>query len=281
MGEMFAIDSGYGSYADRWPVMQPKNHSLILVNELGPSFGFIEFDVDSNAYLSEFFDVAPFHSARVDTAYQGATIARRLVLIDGQYFVTSDVVTAASAQDYAWLLQTLAGGDTDGVFTLEADGALIERPNGAMRTYLQSDSASLALSQVVEDHSFADGQLDTHAVLRGDVSAANARFLAAHVVATAASALPPTTAYRQGDLLVYYIDLEDTIDAVIANPGGAYQLAAADGFPGDVASDAEFVWVRVDASTGELLASEYLAGTYVNYTPAVKAAAAPEAAKRP
>jgi hypothetical protein len=267
LGENFAIDSGYGRYDERARVAQARNHSLILVDEKGPPLGIDGILTDANAWLSEFVDEPPFRSVRVDTAYAGATIRRRLAMIGEDYFAVDDLAQSAAVRDYAWLLQANAGGTTDGALTLFDDGGLIERPLGQMRVWLQSDAGPPWISQETAEHNWDAGPYQTHAVLRGEVEAAAARFLSLLLPALSGENPPIVSAAAVGGRLVYQLQTPVYLDVLLAGPAGDFDLPPTGDFPGVLSTDAEFAWVRCDPAGYELLASRFLGGTYLDYTP--------------
>jgi len=264
-GEMLALDSGYQSFGERMLVAPAENHNLILVDGQGPPMGLTIAWVGVDSYLTDFVDEPPFRSVQVATTYQQADITRRLLLIDDDYFVTTEIVEADAAHTYAWLLHANAGGTTDGTFTLETDGALIERPNGVMRTTLQSDAAP-TFTEYEEEHGFVDGgEVQWHAVMRAEVQAARARFLGVHATAETVGGLPVIAPYAQTDVMAYFVEGEDFFDAVIVNEGGDFVVTTENGAPGRIESDASFVWLRADPDTQELLTARRLDGTYLLY----------------
>jgi len=262
--ELLALDSGYGSYSDRERTARARNHNLILVDNEGPSLGLWDAFADADAYLTEFVNEPPFRSVRVDSAYRGATVSRRLLLIDDDYFATDDRVASDRSRTWSWLLHANAGGTTDGEFTLKSDGALIERPLAAMRTYLQSESTPLTFYQDEADHALFYGNYNVHAVLRGETIASATRFLHVSAAAATGEELPQITPDQNESLLVYYINTSDYSDALVTSDGNAFTLDANIYFPAQIESDAELVWARIDPSTNELVSSHYLGGTYLN-----------------
>lgn len=265
LGELLALDSGYRGYDERWPVIHARNHSLILVDDLGPPYGYYFGFVGVDAYLSEFNDRAPFHSVKVDTFYREADISRRVVLIDDDYFITSEKVSSDRPRQYAWLLQANAGGTTDGVFTLLQDGALIERPNAVLRSYLQSDSGPVSFSEDEEEHGFHHGADDTHAVLRGEINAQFAGFLGLHVTADEAINLPNVNMETLEDLLVYIVQGDDYLDLILMKNKEEYLYVPQLSGLGTVESDAAFAWIRTDPDNFERVDSYYLDGTFLTY----------------
>ena len=264
-GEMLALDSGYRGWDNRWPVIHARNHSLILVDDLGPSIGFLLGFVGVDSYLSEFEDHELFHSVKVDSHYRDADISRRVVLVEDDYFVTAEKVSSNKQRQFAWLLQANAGGTTDGQFTLLSDGALIERPNAVQRTYLQSDSGPIQFIEDEEEHGFHHGADDTHAVLRGEVNAQFAGYLGVHVTADESLNLPDVDAETLQDVLVYTIYGDDYLDLILMKTDSAFTYTPQLSGLGEVESDAELVWLRTDPDTYELVDSYYLGGTYMTY----------------
>ena len=263
LGQMMAIDSGYISYDDRWNVIHARNHNLILVDDKGPPLGLYFIFADSDGYLSEFVDRPPFRSVKVEADYREANIQRRVMLIDDDYFVTYEKVASDHPRDYAWLLQANAGGSTDGNFILEQDGASIQRPNGVMRTYLQSDGP-ITFIEDEEKHGFAHSGIEYHSVLRGEITGGAVRFLGVHPVADLMENLPNVTNYPQLQELVYVIEGEDYRDIIIVANDGGFVVGPLPEYEGRIESDGHFAWVRFDPST-ETVIGEQIGGTYLTF----------------
>jgi len=265
--QMLALDSGYISFKERWNVIHGKNHNLILVDDMGPPLGVVYAFTDSDAYLSEFINAPPFRSIKVDSAYRGAEIERRVALIDDDYFVTWETVSSDHPRTYTWQLQANAGGTTSGFFSLFTDGALIERTNGAMRVYLQSD-ALLAFREDLETHGFSHSQFEKHSVLRAEASGATARFLGVHPVADDTLSLPVVTDYPSLQELVYVIEGEGYTDILIFSEQGGFIVGPVENYSHTVESDGEFAWVRIDiisqTVTGHQIGGSYLKHNNIN-----------------
>jgi hypothetical protein len=265
-GTMFALDSGYGSYRERHHTANAANHSLILVDEAGPRGPTLVF-ADADAYLSEFVNEPLFRSARVDSRYENADVRRRLALVGDDYFVTDDAIVSDEPRDYAWLLHTNAGGTTNGVFRRAAYGATVNRPEGVMRVYVQSDSDELELDQQIAEHALSHSALDRHMVLRGELTAPAARFFAVYLIGATEATLPVAERGEADNPLAWIVASDEYVDATLSNAGGDFVFGPTPSFPGRVESDGELVWMRTEPETGALVASQQIGGTYFNYLP--------------
>lgn len=266
MGDFFAIDSGYISWGDRMLVAPPENHNLILVDGQGPPFNFVYFLADSNAYLSEFIDEPPFRSVKVQTSYRGADVTRRLMLIGDDYFVTADLISSNRCHTYTWQLQTNSGGTTDGQFVLEPDGATQILPSGIMRTYIMTDANPINFYESEQEHGFTHSLRDYHTVLNAEVYTKEAAFLAVHPTAQNITELPVVNALELGNTLAYQVEGEDYSDVLIYNSTGDYFSEPVTDFDFSVESNAEFAWMRFDPSSGVLVDSQIIGGTYLDYS---------------
>ena len=266
LGEFFAIDSGYISWDERWHVIHARNHSMILVDDRGPTLGLYWAFAGVDSYLSELVVEPFFRSVRVDSAYQGADVTRRVMLIDDDYYVTSDWIESDRVRTFAWLMQTNAGGTTDGSFTLESKGALIERPKAVMRSHLQCDAGSLFFLQDEEEHGFRHGQLESHAVLRAEVDSASAGFLGIHTTAETPAQLPDVETFQSpSGNLIAFVHGEDYLDTVVFSARQDIVLQPQVGRTPGLRSDASYLWLRAEPNTLRLVRMRRIGGTYAIY----------------
>jgi Heparinase II/III-like protein len=247
LGEFFVIDSGYPGYADRRHTCFGDNHNVILIDGAGPPIGLYYALADADAYLDDFVESPELQASRVSSTYAGANLERRLALIGDDYFITSDLVEAESEHTFTWLMHTLTGGDTDGVFTLLEDGVLLERPGGVLRTHIQSLPGPPDLREGENEHSLGHHAIETHAVLEAETSSQRTRFLAVHLPAGEAELLPTVTPFSDGSQIGFRIAGEDFVDVISAGD----DVALPPGVVGDAGRAADMVWQRLDPLTLE------------------------------
>ena len=264
LGEYFVIDSGYIGWSDRSRVCFADNHNLILADGAGPFNGLFYLLADTDAYLTDFVDEPPFRATRVESSYALTDVERWLLLIGEEYFVISDRIASFYTRDYTWQAHTLAGGDTDGVFTLTGDGAVVDRPQALMNIHVQARPEA-ALTEAENEHGYAHYEYHTHSVLQAHTQTDAANFLAVFAPGTDELAPPTVTAGGDDTRLAYTIAGLDFLDAVIAAEQTPYTLAI-EGF-GTISSDAALAWIRIDPASGTVTGSNWVDGSYLDYSP--------------
>ena len=123
-GELLAMDSGYISWDERDRVRFAKNHSMILVDEQGPSAADLVQSNGTDAFIENFFDTDKLDYSEVSTEYQNTDFIRCVEFIDDSYFVISDFVNGSEIHTYDWLLHGNGGGTTDNVFSQTTYGSV-------------------------------------------------------------------------------------------------------------------------------------------------------------
>ncbi len=179
IGKSLAIDSGYINYDNHDLVRYAKNHNLILVDGKGPVPGlYTSGGVD--AFFKDFMTTSFADYCSAWTEFSGIRHTRSLLFPGKKYLVVSDDIgnSGILLHTYNWLLHGNGGGSTGGTFSSDADGGLWINGNAALRAVVVSPEGSLNMSSYDDYHGFIWGRKETHSVLRADVRARNARYLA-------------------------------------------------------------------------------------------------------
>jgi len=172
-GELLAIDAGYPGFPQHDLVNKAKNHSVILVDDMGP-----EVDAD----LKDFFDTPNLDFASVTMSYGGANVVRNIAFIDNQYFLLIDQMESDLAHEFAWLLHGNAGGDLANIsFSKTAKGGIWKRPKARLEAFVVTDRG-IPIYEAGEDYhslTFVSGnaQLPKHAVLKVKQTTNKLRYL--------------------------------------------------------------------------------------------------------
>ncbi len=179
MGKSLAIDSGYINYENHDLVRYAKNHNLILVDGKGPVPGLYTAE-GVDAFFTDFMTTPFMDYCSAWTEFSGIRHSRSLLFPDKRYLVVSDDVknNGILLHTYNWLLHGNGGGSTGGTFTSASDGGLWVNGNAALRAVVVSPEGNLNLSAYDDYHGFIWGRKETHSVLRADIRAKNARYLA-------------------------------------------------------------------------------------------------------
>lgn len=267
LGEYFVIDSGYPGYDERQHVCFAENHNLILVDGLGPPIGLFYVLADSDAYLTDFVNEPDFQAARVHSAYRGAQVDRYVMLAGDEMFITWDRIIAPEAHTYTWRMHTLAGGTTNGLFTLTDNGALIQRPSAAMESRVLTLDDQTTWREAEAEHAYSHSGIDRHAVLEVEASGTAATFLGVHVPATELAELPTIQDVRGDDYALWLVTFPTIVDYVIITLGQPTTAIDLLGGAGVLLTDASFVWLRLDAETGAVLAVHQFGGSYAEVIP--------------
>ncbi|HEY9160886.1 MAG TPA: heparinase II/III family protein [Desulfomonilia bacterium] len=178
-GKSLAIDSGYINYENHDLVRYAKNHNLILVDGKAPEPGmYTSGGVD--AFFKDFMTTSFMDYCSAWTDFSGIRHSRSLLFPDKRYLVVSDDIknNGILLHTYNWLLHGNGGGSTGGTFTSASDGGLWVNGSAALRAVVVSPEGSLNLSTYDDYHGFDWGQEKKHSVLRADIRAKNARYLA-------------------------------------------------------------------------------------------------------
>ncbi len=140
-GETLISDSGYIKYSERDKVNKEKNHSLILIDNLGPTNPSNLSIGGSDAWIIEEYQSDNLSFVKVETKYQNHKIQRYLISWRNRYFFTLDTPKAMlypeKERTYAHTIQLLGGEDERGV---------VELFNNSKSVTLTKNSAKLKLS---------------------------------------------------------------------------------------------------------------------------------------
>ncbi|MEI6683233.1 MAG: heparinase II/III family protein [Bacteroidota bacterium] len=140
-GQMLAPDPGYPGAALSSLTNGAANHNLVLVNGSGPLPPNGEFvNTGTNtAFIEHYFSTPFLDYGEVRTSYGGATITRKILFINHQYFTITDFLTSTSVNDYTFQLH---GNGLAGALPQDATGAFYPGFSNATCTY-QRDSVHL------------------------------------------------------------------------------------------------------------------------------------------
>ena len=113
-GEMLALDPGYIKWGKRDSVGHFDDHSMITVDNEGPSTGTIGNAQGAPGFIEHFYDLPEMDYGEVRTAYKGADIVRKILSPRDEYYILTDFITSASSHDYQFQLHGhgRAGGDS-------------------------------------------------------------------------------------------------------------------------------------------------------------------------
>ncbi|MEZ5138548.1 MAG: heparinase II/III family protein [Acidimicrobiales bacterium] len=137
-GERLALDPGYLSFTEHGDVNQPEDHNLVLVDGHGPA-DYLQASVawgddpagrppaEGQSTITATLDGDAVDAATVVTAYRGATVARRFVLLstpgaDDGYLVVAEPDDAPAGADLTWMLHGNGGGTSGAPTSGEAGG---------------------------------------------------------------------------------------------------------------------------------------------------------------
>ncbi len=105
-GQMMALDPGYVQYNRREEVGKATNHNMILVDGEGPAIGMPGIPGGADVVTEEHATVGRIQYARINTAYNGATITRHGFMsgIGRPYGLIVDFVRSDEPHDYTFQL---------------------------------------------------------------------------------------------------------------------------------------------------------------------------------
>ncbi len=266
LGELFAIDSGYIEWEERWRVASAENHNLILVDGRGPTTGLMGLGCDVDAYLSDLVDEDALKMVRVKSRYALTDVERLVGMIPESAFFTIDRAKPAFSRLLTWQFHANAGGSTDGVMTAGDGEALVERPDAVMKVHLASNLDGTQYETATREHGFTHGDIDTHEVFEASAQGEDALFISVEPVGLTEDNLPPVTFYRDdGRVVAAMIEYEDRVIFIAAQlDDGVIEIPSDfSGLP-VMQSDAQSFVLSVDPDSSQILYQHLDGGSYLN-----------------
>lgn len=183
-GEILALDAGYLKWDRRDEVGNATNHSMVLVDGQGPATGSIGNANGADTYAENAFDLLDLDYAEVRTAYRGANIRRKVLMLRRNHFIIADQLSSGQPHTYRWQLHGygLEGGDSlTGYF--EWDGAngraTYHKNNASLAVITVADGGGLNYSRATAIHEWRYDSLQEHTAFYADATGAEAQFLSA------------------------------------------------------------------------------------------------------
>lgn len=257
-GQMLALDPGYLKWDRRDEVSNAQNHSMILVDSLGPVNGSTLNGGDADAFVENTIDLLHMDYGEVRTAYEGAIIVRKPLFVRRSYYLLGDFVSSSQSHTYRFQLHGYGLESSDsihGVYThLPALNRGMWSRNGV--TLLAQSTATGGLSQFTRQtniHELRYDSMQEHTTMLADKIGANASFLTALMpFVTDTPQVQTLCAPDCGALMVETSGYKD-----VAFTSGLVQ-AGASGLSGDLVSDAGLAFYSQDSTGGfaQLLCEE-------------------------
>ena len=187
-GQRLALDPGYLSFTEHGDVNQPEDHNLVLVDGHGPA-DYLQASVawgddpagrppaEGQSTITATLDGDAVDAATVVTAYRGATVARRFVLLstpgaDDGYLVVADRVDAPAGTDLTWMLHGNGGGTSGGTYQRREAGGTWTHGGARLTSAIGSPSGAVALAEQEGVHELAPSGRATHTALAATIEAA-------------------------------------------------------------------------------------------------------------
>jgi len=209
-GERLALDPGYLTFATHSKVNRPEHHNVVLVDGSGPADylgASIAWATDTagrppaegQSTLSGFVRSDVADGVTVSTAYRGAHVERRTLLLPGGVLVVADAVAAPEADELTWMLHGNGGGTSGGAYEATPTGGRWTIGGARLDAAVSVSTGAPTLSTVEATHEVPYTQERTHTALSATAPAAapstepSAAVGAVQVlVPTAADAAAPT-----------------------------------------------------------------------------------------
>jgi hypothetical protein len=170
-GESLLLDPGYIDFAHHDLVKHGEDHNIVLVDGEGPPFWVSIGPPAGDAYLERWEVEGGLASALGSAGLGEVTWWRRVVRVDGRFFVVADRLVAEGPHDYTLVLHGHGGGDVvEGAFAMTGDGATWTRPKANLRAVVVPLVGEAAYAERLEEHALGWGQIGWHSAL--DVHAA-------------------------------------------------------------------------------------------------------------
>lgn len=257
-GQLLALDPGYLKWDRRDEVSNAQNHSMILVDSLGPVNGSTLAGGDADAFVENTIDLRDLDYGEIRTAYEGANIVRKPLFVRKSYYLLGDFVSSSQPHTYTFQLHGYgleAGDSIHGNYThLPSQNRGMWTRNGV--TLLAQATATGGLDQFTRQtniHELRYDSMQEHTTLLADKIGNDAAFLTALMpFVNDTPQVQTLCATDCGALMVEtsgYTDVAFTSGLVQAN---------ATGLSGDLVSDAGMAFYSEDSTGGfaQLLCEE-------------------------
>ena len=146
----------------------------MLVDGLGPRFpleGLIDGPPVGDCFVESWDLEAAKTTVLARTRYRGVDIWRRVLRVDGAFFVIADRMHAPVDHIYTLVLAGHGGGEvSDSTFAIEADGATWTRPLASLRAVVQPTQGEAYYDSRLEEHAIGSGKWALHECLDVDAT---------------------------------------------------------------------------------------------------------------
>ena len=222
-GEYLVLDPGYINWDSRLIVNKATDHNLILVDGEGPPHDDLAgLNIGVDAYIDEWLLEPNLSSVRVSTEYVNTAIARRVVRVDGRFFVIDDRIDPNDEEEhtYTFQLNGNGGGETEnGTFEMLARGGLWERPLARVEAHTLAIGDTATYNSRIEEHGLGYGRWTTHSMLEVGVTADAPTGFLSVIYPTGAAEDRPDVVVASGDqgLAAFCIGSDNGLDVVALN----------------------------------------------------------------
>ncbi len=243
-GEYLALDAGYVSWPHRNYVNNAYNHSLILVDGLGPPSPGSSSAGDADSYLIRFFDIGNLQFCADSTYYQNVHITRSILFVNKEYFLIRDRILSRDTHTYNWRLHGNGGATSGGNFILTDFKAKWSRDNAYLVAAVNSP-VSMTYSTTIDTHSFAYEQVLTHNTYDAEFTGDSLDLLAVLYPQTSTAAEPTIETLPFPNGTAFKLD-----DGIVVSNGSGDQFIlnqSVTGFP-DVESNAKLAFCAFEDS---------------------------------
>lgn len=246
-GEYLLLDAGYVNWDNRLIVNKATDHNLILVDGEGPpADDDLGLNIGVDAFIDEWDPSPRLSSVRVSTHYVHTDVERRVVRVDGRYFVVADRVAPDDGEDHTYTFQLNGNGDSErDTYDQLDDGGLWRQPLARVEVHTSPAHGTPAYGERQEEHGLSYGRWTTHSSLEVKVTAAATGFLSV-VYPTLGDEPRPSVqlAVQGGGVVAYCVSTDAGTGVVVQNlgpddvelalsdcaiPGGEHSLSAPGG----------------------------------------------------
>lgn len=170
-GRSLILDPGYINYANHGRVMYATDHNTILVDGQGSPYVDLlgtPVNVGVDAFLSAMESAGRVTWVSVDATYRDVDFRRRVVRIDGRFFVVEDRMEGRGASHaYTFLLNGMGGGEVpDSDFSVLADGARWRNGPAWVEAHVQPVGGEAVRSDDIQEHCTTWGGWAMHGRLK-------------------------------------------------------------------------------------------------------------------
>lgn len=273
--DFLILDPGYHDWPENQISSIGQRHNQILVDgkASGTKSYMDQSDVDS--FTLKTLNTDGMDYVKVFSTYQEVDIYRHFLFAKEEYFIIYDRMEGKQSHDYTFLLQGFGGGTRGdslfpvGIFDLNESISQVEisRERAKLHMRITSSQGIPSFETEINENMITENKIPRdHTTLLATINGEDESFLTLLYPEKIAHSFPATTIVPPSGNGISAIVIENggERNVAIVREYGADQSFSIPGFQ-SVETDAEFLWLAVEATSHNLLQSFMEEGTYLKY----------------